>query len=218
MKVIELEFDDNVSILEIKKEMDYYRSIGEVVCTKINGEMVYSNDEKYVDIMFRLSLGLSEDGYQEYFENIRKRKELEDKRNRIITLENMPFSRFYYGFFVSNIKGVGKIDEFNEWLFFDYDNRINILRLASSIYMALNGNDLIQIYKNVEDILRHDEILTDYNYHSNLEKALYLIKHYTDKGSVVDLVFFKGITESYLLKVEEEHNQLREEFERKYKR
>lgn len=217
MKVIELEFDKDTSITEIKKEMDYYRSIGEVVCTRINGEMVYSNDENYVGIMFRLSLGLTEEEYQDYFENIRKRKELEEKRNKIITLESMPYSRFYYGIFVSNIKGAGKIDEFNEWLFFDYDNRINILRLASSIYLALDGNDLMQVYKNIEDILRHDNI-TDYNYHINLEKALYLIKHYTDKGSVVDLVFFKGITESYLLKVDEEYNQLKDEFERKYKK
>lgn len=216
MKVIELEFDKGTSIIDIKKEMDYYRGIGEVVCTKINGEMVYSNDEDYVDTMFRLSLGLNKEEYRDYFENVRKRKELEEKRNKIVTLESMPFSRFYYGIFVSKIRGAGKIDELNEWLFFDYDNRIKILSLASSIYLALEGNDLMDIYKNIEDILRHANI--DYNYHINLERALYLIKHYTDKGSVVDLVFFKGITESYLLKVDEEYNQLKDEFERKYKK
>ena len=47
MKVFELEFDDGVSLKEIKAELDYYRSVGDVVRTKINGEMVYSNDENY---------------------------------------------------------------------------------------------------------------------------------------------------------------------------
>lgn len=218
MKVLELEFDKDVSIKEIKEEMDYYREQGQVVCTKINGEMIYSNDENYEGIMYRLHLGLSESEYNDYSLNIERRYELENIRNKIINLENMPYNRFFYGIFISEIKGAGKIDEFNKWLFFDYDNRIDIVLLASSICLAINGTDLYQIYRNVNDVLRHGDISRDYNYHINLSKALELIRHYTDKGRMVDMVFFKGITESYQLMIDGEFDRLKEEFERKYKK
>lgn len=78
MKKIYLEFEEGTSIQEIKEEMMYYQSRNQPVVTTINGEEVHSDAHNIEDIFERLSLGLTEEEYNQYKEQQYTLKKITD--------------------------------------------------------------------------------------------------------------------------------------------
>ena len=151
MKVFELEFNEGVSLKEIKAELDYYRSVGDVVRTKINGEMVYSNDENYEETMYRLELGLSKEEYEGYKKTKGEINKLETCIGTAGSIENYGYYRYYFGLASRYVKSEKK-DEFFDFILSNFSIYKNSFVLAVQLMLVINNTDL-GVYNEINNIL-----------------------------------------------------------------
>ncbi len=199
MKVFELEFNDGVSLKEIREELDYYRSVGDVVRTKINGEMVYSNDENYEETMYRLELGLSKEEYEGYKKTKGEINKLETCIGTAGSIENYGYYRYYFGLASRYVKSEKK-DEFFDFILSNFSIYKNSFVLAVQLMLVINNTDL-GVYNEINNILNaHRSACSSeiYEYAIDVDRALWLVKQYGKKGSLIDNLFFKDVTRDYI--------------------
>ena len=120
-KVLELEFEDGLSLDEIKEEMFYYRRIDQRVMTVINGEKVYSDDPDLCDIFERFKLGLSKDEYLVYKKTKEEINKLERCISSAVSIENLNYYRYYFGLASRYIKDE-KRDDFFDFILNNFSN------------------------------------------------------------------------------------------------
>lgn len=198
-KIMELEFDEDVTVKEIEQEMLYYLGKGQVTMTKIKGETVYSNDPEFRNIMKRLALGVSEDDSYRFLKLEKRIADLEEVRNKAINIGKVPYFRYYYGLALRNIKRE-RINGFNELIFSKFDEYGFALIIASQLMNAMNMKDTVDIYSVISNIIESCKASyngTNIQFYLDFERALYLIKEYGIKGSMVSALFFEGATDEY---------------------
>lgn len=198
-KILLLEFEEDTPLEEIKSEMEYYQSADQIVLTIINGEEIYSNDEKFDDIFRRISLGLTEEEYEKRIAIEQENSLLEERLNRANSIEELPHIRFYLGLAKSMIIPE-KINEFESRIIGSWPLYKKSLILATQIMLAFSQQDELKRFESLSQIMGkigfqspEDEVDSIVN----LKPALNLIKEYSIYQDMVDAILFKGTTDNY---------------------
>jgi hypothetical protein len=198
-KILEIEFEGEVSLDEIKEEMEFYRKNGQVVMTVINGEKVYSGDPDFHNIFERLKMGLSKEEYDNY----KNTKEEINKLDRCIvgasSIENFAYYRYYFGLALKYVKSE-KIDDFFDLVINNFSNYSNAFILATQLMLVINNSEF-DIYVQINNILNSYRVYRGkdfFEYGLDVDKAIMLVKEYGTKGSLIDVLFFKNSTLEYV--------------------
>lgn len=191
MKVEYLKFRKNSSLEDIKSYMSYYRGIGQVVMTVINGEKIYSNDPDFDNVFERLELGLNADEYKELKGLERDNQVYKTRMINASSIENDVCFRFYYGLAKTMIKP-GSIDGF-ETIINRYGREFkDNLIVITQIMLALENDNKIDMYKELNRVIISIKDLS-----VDIDRIYMFVKDWAIKGDMLDLVFFKDTTLDY---------------------
>lgn len=108
-------------------------------------------------------------------------------------MSNSPYDRFCYSVFTSKIVDKEKFDKFHKWLFecsLSHSSKMLTIQIASSILLAFENEDRIQLYKSVEAAIKGAPV--DY-----VRRAVAYIEKYTNCGELAQEVFCDDIESLY---------------------
>lgn len=198
MKKIYLEFEEGTSIQEIKEEMMYYQSRNQPVVTTIKGEEVHSDAHNIEDIFERLTLGLTEEEYNQYKEQQYTLKKIKEAESGASKIESLPYFRYYFGLSSRLVKKEKRL-EYQRYvahqLHFNNDF-ITYLIIATQIMLALEDDEPYVMYNKITDILdslkRDSANLLDIQ--ATLSTVFNIVETYGQKGEYLQRVFFSDST------------------------
>lgn len=195
MKVKRLKFKKEMSLSVIKSYMNYYRGIGQVVMTVINGVEIYSNDPNFDNVFERLELGLTEGEYKEYKKLMEDNHVYEQRIENSDKIEKDIYFRFYYGLVKTMIKP-NKIGEFEDLVNSLGMNFVNELMVIAQIILALENDNKIDMYREISNIINSIKNM-DVHFDVYFDNIYNIVKDMAIKGDMLDLVFFKNTTLDY---------------------
>lgn len=198
-KIMKLEFESGLSIDEIKAEMCYYRGNGFTVMCEINGEEVYGDDPEFHEIFERLKLGMSKDEFKKYKETKGEINKLENCIGKAGSIENFAYYRYYFGLASRYVKPERR-EEFFDFVLNNFSTYNSAFVLASQLMLVINNTDF-DVYMQINNVLNAHRSCYNQNfaeYGLDVDRALWLVKEYGKKGSLIDTLFFKDVTREYI--------------------
>lgn len=198
-KIMKLEFEKGLSIDDIKAEMCYYRGNGHTVMCEINGEEVYSDDPEFHEIFERLKLGMSKEEFKKYKEFRSEINNLENCISKAGSIENYAYYRYYFGLASRYVKPE-KRDEFFDFVLNNFSSYSNAFVLATQLMLVINNTDF-DVYMQINNILNSHRSFcgNDFvEYGLDVDRAIWLVKEYGKKGSLIETLFFKDTTRDYI--------------------
>ncbi len=185
-KIMFVEFESDLSLDEIMRELLNYKSMGLKVSTKVNGEIVYSFDEDIFDTFERLVLNIPK-SREEEFKQIKLELSSIEERKDCATRINIDLKSNYYMNLASRLVPNDKVYDFQNELV-RYSEPIIIV--VAQLLLALSHDNIIDIYRDIDKVIISTNAMGEARSIACLISAVGIVIKYSQKGEILKNMFY----------------------------